>query len=727
MHLDLASSILFKDDSLTLDKDINFIFGKNGTGKSTISNLIKDTKITDFDVRIFEGFESVLGEDNRLNAVILGEENKSVNKQINEIDKDILDINTEIEKIKLTTSKPEDDKVENIYTEYQNAQKEKKNKESEINKFYTDSARQISQNNQLVENARSYNRNAFKREIANSKYLEKDEIEKYENILKSEKKFAKKIPFPTLSLDKYLDSVNEILNAKVESKIIIEELQDNSEKLNFAQTGMAIHNKDDNCAFCGNKVSEERLHALKNYFSADEVKGLSERIIKGKELVSQQINILTDLKIIKNDFYPNFIESVNELEKDITDLKVKQLEFFQILEENLEDKQKHLFEQKDNLDLEIPNSFNDISERYSILVEKNNDFANNLAENQENAKRKLRYYEVFKLVDKFQLDVKNTELESLEKIEDNARSALEKETDKIKENEDKIVKLREDISKLLQQTKNTRKLAENINNKLKTSVTFELIRKEENEQEFYEVKGANEEIRSIKELSTGEKNIIAFLYFIEKLNEINESTERKDRIIVFDDPMNSNDDTMQYLIVDELQLLMKNCQKKNSSDKFLLLTHNVFFYLNCSHEVKNRRDRKDPFEESNFYRLLSDNKQTQIVKIMNRNQDFKTNYEALWHELVFLYNEDKTEMMLNPIRRIIETYIIFNGKEDFYKNNKDAKNLFNTNSHYFPDLEADLNGKTREEVKNIMKQCFKSNNAENHFKKHWRNARNSIK
>src|SRR5699024_10147938 len=215
-------------------------------------------------------------------------ENKSVNKQINEIDKDILDINLEIEKIKLTTSKPEDDKVENIYTEYQNAQKEKKNKESEINKFYTDSARQISQNNQLVDNARSYNRNAFKREIANSKYLEKHEIEKYEKILKSEKKFAKKIPFPTLSLDKYLDSVNEILNAKVESKIIIEELQDNSEKLNFAQTGMEIHNKDDNCAFCGNKVSEERLHALKNYFSTDEVKGLSERIIKGKELVRSE-------------------------------------------------------------------------------------------------------------------------------------------------------------------------------------------------------------------------------------------------------------------------------------------------------------------------------------------------------------------------------------------------------------------------------------------------------
>ncbi|MDM8101721.1 AAA family ATPase [Oceanobacillus oncorhynchi] len=727
MHLDLASSILFKDDNLALDKDINFIFGKNGTGKSTISNLIKDTKVTDFDVRIFQGFESVLGEDDRLNAVILGEENKSVNKQVNEIDKDILNINSEIEKIKLTISQPEDDKTENLYSEHQNALNEKKKKENEIIKFYTDSARQISKDNKLVNNARSYNRNVFKGEIAKSKYLDKGAIEKFENTLKSEKKFAKEMFFPTLGLDKYLDSVNEILNAKVESKIIIEELQNDSEKLTFAQTGLEIHSEDDNCAFCGNKVSGERLHALKSYFSADEVKGLSERIIKGKELVSQQINMLTDLNIIKNDFYPNFIESVNKLEKDLADLKVKQLTFFQNLEDSLDDKQKHLFEQRDKLDLEIPSSFNDISKEYAALVEKNNDFANNFVENQENAKRELRYHEVFKLVEDFQLGVKNTELESLEKTEESAREAIEKETDKIKKNEDKIVKLREDISKLLQQTKNTRKLAENINKKLKTSVTFELFRKEENEQEFYEVKGTNGEIRTIKELSTGEKNIIAFLYFIEKLNEIDESSEKENRIIVFDDPMNSNDDTMQYLIVDELHLLMKNCQKRNSADKFILLTHNVFFYLNCSLEAKNGRNGKNPFEENNFYRLLSDNKQSQIIKIMNNNQDFKTNYEAMWHELVFLFNEDKTEMMLNPIRRIIETYTIFNGIEGFYKDNKDAKNLFNTNSHYFPDLEADLNGKTREEIRNIMKQCFKSNNAENHFNKHWKNAKNSIK
>jgi len=722
MLLDLTNSNLFREDELNLEKDINFIFGKNGTGKSTITSLIEKAIDTVFDVRVFQGFESVLGEDEKLNAVVLGEENKSINQQIKGKEKEIEGIISEIEEIILTISKPEDTEVENFFIKHEKALKVWEDKQDEIDKFYTDSARVISQKNQFVENARSYNKNVFKKEIERSVRLEKDEIEKFEAILKSAKKFAKSVSFPKIALEKYLDSVNEILNTKVEAKIIIEELQNDHQKLEFAQTGVEIHNEGDKCAFCGNEILRERLDTLKKYFSADEVNTLKDRIKQGKQKIEQQIKVIEELKIDINEFYPDFIESANSLEKEISNLKTEQLIFFRELGISLEEKEKHLFEEKESLQIDIPIDFDEISKKYAELVRINGDFANNLIEKQKDAKNLLRYHEVKKLVDNFGLEIEKEKLSNLEEIEKNFKKDMEGEMVKIGYKKEEIKRIRESISALLKQTKNTKKLAENITGKLKTSVTFELVRKEEGDQEFYEVKGVNGEIRSIKELSTGEKNIIAFLYFIEKLNEVNENTEKKTKIIVFDDPMNSNDDTMQYLIIDELQKIMKKCGRKASSDKFVLLTHNVFFYLNCSYEVKNRRDKIDPFEESNFYKLLSDSKQTRVIKIENKNQDFKTNYEALWHELAFLYDKDKTEMMLNPIRRIIETYITFNGKADFYKDNKDAKNLFNTNSHYFPDLEADLNGKTREEIKGMMKQCFRSNGAENHFNKHWKNA-----
>ena len=80
VKIDLSSEILFKENEIDFEKKINFIFGKNGTGKSTISKLLQEQNIS-YDLRLFQGFESVIGENNQLNAVILGEENKKINEE----------------------------------------------------------------------------------------------------------------------------------------------------------------------------------------------------------------------------------------------------------------------------------------------------------------------------------------------------------------------------------------------------------------------------------------------------------------------------------------------------------------------------------------------------------------------------------------------------------------------------------------------------------------------
>lgn len=155
-------------------------------------------------------------------------------------------------------------------------------------------------------------------------------------------------------------------------------------------------------------------------------------------------------------------------------------------------------------------------------------------------------------------------------------------------------------------------------------VSFELVHVKDDESKgFYRVKDfINGSIRDITELSTGEKNIIAFLYFIEKLNEIKESPSNKQRIIVFDDPMCSNDDGMQYLIIEDLQRLMKRLLP---TDHFILLTHNKHFYLNVKYNHKYSEDR--------FMRFQSDGRKTHIMIINKKEEDFKTSYESLWSEL----------------------------------------------------------------------------------------------
>lgn len=99
MHIDLTGNDLFIRNKIIFDKKVNFIFGKNGCGKSTITKLVKD-QCNNYDVRIFQGFESVISENNTLDTVILGEENAQINQEISKKENQIEGIRKDIESIR---------------------------------------------------------------------------------------------------------------------------------------------------------------------------------------------------------------------------------------------------------------------------------------------------------------------------------------------------------------------------------------------------------------------------------------------------------------------------------------------------------------------------------------------------------------------------------------------------------------------------------------------------
>ena len=222
------------------------------------------------------------------------------------------------------------------------------------------------------------------------------------------------------------------------------------------------------------------------------------------------------------------------------------------------------------------------------------------------------------------------------------------------------------------------------------------------------------------------------MYFIESLKD----PDKKDRekIIVFDDPMNSNDDTMQYLITSEIENIVKsihpNKKDKNieirSKDKLILLTHNAHFYFNnlnnLSRLLRYIRNKKGIYKECNIYRFISIKGKTIITKIENINKDIKNSYQMLWLEVRFLYEKEKPDLMLNPIRRIIESFCSFNvkNKDDFYEKSEGLKKLLDVNSHGIEDLEADLNGKDQEQIKDLFFEVFEHNGYKEHFNQLWK-------
>ncbi|MCO7175472.1 hypothetical protein NIE32_05010 [Sporolactobacillus kofuensis] len=60
----------FKDPEVVLKRK-NFIFAKNGSGKSTFASVIRTQLSDSHDVPVYNGFDSILGERTRISMLSL--------------------------------------------------------------------------------------------------------------------------------------------------------------------------------------------------------------------------------------------------------------------------------------------------------------------------------------------------------------------------------------------------------------------------------------------------------------------------------------------------------------------------------------------------------------------------------------------------------------------------------------------------------------------------------
>ncbi|WP_048945277.1 AAA family ATPase [Enterococcus faecium] len=709
---------VFKDNELSGLKEKNFFYGKNGTGKSTLCQVINEQLGREFDVRVFQGFESVIGEDEKLNSIVLGESNKLVQKEIDSKLEIISENEVQaIKKNELLKSLKGFDEVEKspFLSQYEKSQDDVRKKEDEIGLLYQKCAGEITSEFNL---ARNYSRKNFRNDIPISRKLTEDEFKKSLAIYETtEKRKIIEREFPSISFESYCKSVNEIIESKVNA-IVIKELKENSLKRSFAEEGLKIHNEGDKCAFCGGEVTAERIVELESVFNTKEVFRLQDRIKQGIAKIEECIDILSNIDILNaSDFYSHLdTEKVNSR---LIDIKKEQMNFLKECKMQLEKKEKELFISMDSFKMKIPLSFTTIQKDLNELIKSHNEFSNDIEKSKSEAKRKLILHRVAEKCEQMGTERLQGELATLKKTSTDLKKILSDEIEKIESDkrkiESEIIEQRKELKQLQEKIKNPEIIIKNINEKISKSGKKNLELKYIESGKHYKIINKDGSTRNIQEISTGEKNIIAFLYFIGSLDSPELETG-KPKIIVLDDPMNSNDDTMQYLIISEIEKLYS---RKNLFKHFILLTHNSHFYLKVTFGRRVRRDGKNPYEMDNFVRMINDGNLTSFKYLKHKNEDFTTQYGSLWKELKFLYDNDKKDFMCNTIRRIIETYVVFNG----VSGNKDAesKMLFNTNSHYteIGDLETDINGYSKEDIIGLMRKFFKQNNAEVHFNNYW--------
>ncbi len=192
-------------------------------------------------------------------------------------------------------------------------------------------------------------------------------------------------------------------------------------------------------------------------------------------------------------------------------------------------------------------------------------------------------------------------------------------------------------------------------------------------------------------LSEGEKTFVTFLYFYHLLKgSESDSGMTTDRIIVFDDPVSSLDSDILFIVGSLIKGLFDEVRAKTGHIKqIFVFTHNVYFHKEVTF---NPNRRALAMKEETFWIVRKPELLSKIEK--HASNPIKTSYELLWFEV---RSPERAKLTIqNTLRRILENYFkimggvdpdsicsMFEGKDKLI-----CKSLFswvNDGSHYAHD------------------------------------------
>lgn len=152
-------------------------------------------------------------------------------------------------------------------------------------------------------------------------------------------------------------------------------------------------------------------------------------------------------------------------------------------------------------------------------------------------------------------------------------------------------------------------------------------------------------------LSEGEKTFVVFLYFYHLLRgSITETGVTADRIVVFDDPVSSLDSDILFIVS---SLIREICEEARANTKHIkqvfVLTHNVYFHREVTFWQGPNGDAR---ADESFW-VVRKRVASSVVE-EHRKNPIKTSYELLWHEV--RRADPENPGLENTLRRILEYY-----------------------------------------------------------------------
>lgn len=151
-------------------------------------------------------------------------------------------------------------------------------------------------------------------------------------------------------------------------------------------------------------------------------------------------------------------------------------------------------------------------------------------------------------------------------------------------------------------------------------------------------------------LSEGEKTFVMFLYFFHLLKGNTDGTSiSSSRIVVFDDPVSSLDSDILHIVSSLLRGLFEEvCAGIGIIKQVFVLTHNIAFHKEVTYYRKQHKGIS-PYQIT-FWKIFKRDEQSQIL--FYRTNPVKSSYELLWAEIA--NRKYNCTTIQNTLRRILE-------------------------------------------------------------------------
>jgi wobble nucleotide-excising tRNase len=721
--IDIKNVATFDNQGVQFDdlKKVNFIYGANGCGKTTISNLIYDNSDPKFNscsltwqnalpltVLVYnkEFRERNFGKG-KLNGVFtLGEATAEQIKIIEQKTEELKAIKVDGVKKHETFNKLTDDKnkLENDF---------KETTWTKVYKKYEIDFKEAFQG--------SMQKESFKNKLLQEFSSNTAPLETLDNLqAKSETIFGEQPiridPISKISFERVLEiETNEIWKkiiigkADVEIAKLIQRLNIND----WVNQGKE-YIEDTTCPFCQQKtITDDFKKQIESFFDETylkDIKQLKELKQEYNNLIQNIINQLngietnqksfnnTKLDIDKFSAYLKTLISQNTTNNELLSNKVKE-----------PSRSIELISIREQVDLVV-----DLINQANSEIKKHNDIVANYATERSNLIKAIWKY----LIEEYKTEIShfNTQKSGLETGIANLDTQYKAKIAEYKTLDVEIKNLNKNVTSI-------QPTIDEINRILKSYgfLNFEIVPAQE--EGFYQIQREDGTIAETT-LSEGEITFITFLYYLQLTKGgISEDEVNNERVLVIDDPISSLDSNVLFVVSTLIKDIIKGIKEdKGNIRQLILLTHNVYFHK----EVSFIDGRTKTCNKTNFWILRKNVKVTTLQSFKMENP-IQSSYELLWQELKS--EEVKSTLTIqNIMRRIIENYFKLLGKygdDDLILKfaSKEEQEIcrsliswINDGSHSInDDLYVELQDRTVETYKKVFKDIFLLTNHEGHY------------